>query len=115
MDNSHTVRARWHARAFAYKACFGCRDATDTVPWWKFWKKPKPAELNEAGRAVLQDLAEYCYVTRPSLKVSKVTQASDPIAMAFAEGRRDVYLRISQMLQLDLAQLDVSQLQRTDE
>lgn len=105
------VRARLHRRAFGYRAVFlrpapGHETLVDTAPWWAFWRKPRAGELNPAGDIVLRDLARYCYAAKPTLKVSQVTQQSDALAMAFAEGRRDVFNRIVAMLNLDNDQIE---------
>jgi hypothetical protein len=55
---------------------------------------------------VLRDLARYCYAGKATLKVSPVTGQADPIAMAFAEGRRDVFNRIMAMCNLTQSQID---------
>ncbi|PWR24976.1 hypothetical protein [Zavarzinia aquatilis] len=63
---------------------------------------------NLAGAEVLADLRRFCHDTRTTARVSPVTGTLDPVAMALAEGRREVWLRIQQFLQLDetaLAQL----------
>lgn len=49
------------------------------------------------GRALLQDLATYCHVGAPTFV------PGDPYASAHAEGRRDVYLHIVQLAELDPA------------
>lgn len=49
-------------------------------------------------RAVLEDLAQYCFA-------HKSTFDADPRVHAFQEGRRDVWLRISQHLNLSAQQL----------
>lgn len=89
------IRARLHSRMFAYRALFmQAQPAADPVPWWQFWRKPQGGAVNPNADIVLRDLARYCYAHKPTLKVSHVTQQSDALAMAFAEGRRDVYNRI---------------------
>jgi hypothetical protein len=50
---------------------------------------------------VLADLKRFCYVERTTAKISPTTQAMDPLAMAFAEGRREVYMRLVGFLHLD--------------
>lgn len=50
---------------------------------------------------VLADLKRFCYVERTTVKVSPTTQTIDPMAMAFAEGRREVFMRLVQFLNLD--------------
>jgi len=105
------VRARLHNRAFGYRAVFmrpapGRETVVDTAPWWAIWRKPKGGELTPAADIVLRDLAKYCYASRPTLKVSQVTQQSDALAMAFAEGRRDVFNRIVALINLDSDQIE---------
>lgn len=78
------LHTRLHRRAMSYQALF-----------------VRPGgELAPAADVVLKDLARYCYANRPTLKVSQVTQQSDALAMAFAEGRRDVWNRITAMCAL---------------
>jgi len=50
---------------------------------------------------VLADLKRFCYVERTTAKVSLTTQTIDPLAMAFAEGRREVFMRLTGFLHLD--------------
>lgn len=57
-------------------------------------------ELTTASAYVMRDLARYCGAYRTSFRISQVTRSADPLAMAYAEGRRDVYLRLMQMLKL---------------
>lgn len=57
--------------------------------------------LHGDARVVLADLKRFCYADRSTMKISPATGASDPIAMAFAEGRREVFLRISQFINID--------------
>lgn len=84
------MRARIHRRAHAYRALF----------------KTPGGELGPAAQTVMEDLARYCYASKPTLKVSHVTQQSDPLAMAFAEGRRDVFNRIVAMCNLTSDQIE---------
>lgn len=98
------MQSKLHMRSFAYKQVFMCKTKA-IAPWWKFWDRGKSELEGEVGRIVLDDLAHYCYATKPTLKISKVTQQSDPIAMAFAEGRRDVYNRIIGLCNLDHEQI----------
>lgn len=115
------VRARLHNRAFAYQAIFTRpapteRNVIDTTPWWAFWRAPRSGELSPAGEVVLKDLARYCYASRPTLKVSQVTQQSDALAMAFAEGRRDVFNRIMALSNLTSDQIErIAQAKATDD
>ncbi len=89
-DTAARIRARLTRRADAYRALFLRPDKELAVP----------AEI------VLRDLARYCYATRPTLKVSPMTGQADPIAMAFAEGRRDVLNRIIAQVNLTDEQIN---------
>lgn len=57
--------------------------------------------LNADGEIVLADLAKFCRVNSSTAVVSPVSRAVDPIASAMAEGRREVFLRISAHLHLE--------------
>jgi hypothetical protein len=83
-DAFERIRARMTRRANAYQALFLRPDK----------------HLQPAAAEVMRDLIRYCYVGKPTLKVSPITGQSDPIAMAFAEGRRDVFNRIRAMCDL---------------
>ena len=115
------VRARLHQRAFAYQALFVRQEPSerrdiDTAPWWMVWRKPRGGDLTPAGEVVLKDLARYCYASRPTLKVSQVTQQSDALAMAFAEGRRDVFNRITALCNLTSDQIErIAQAKASDD
>ncbi len=110
------IRARLHRRAFGYRALFVTPAAEiDTTPWWAFWRKPAGGSMSPAGQIVLEDLAHYCYAGRSTLKVSQADQHSDPLAMAFAEGRRDVFNRIAGMCNLTSDQIDRIAQQRSDD
>jgi hypothetical protein len=92
-------RARMHSKTMAYRGVFRVQAAV-AAPWWKFWAKRADQPLTQVGETVLRDLARYCYAGRPTLTVSIVTRTADPIAMAFAEGRRDVFNHIVSILNL---------------
>lgn len=76
-------------KARAYRACFWAATPI-AAPWWKFWRR---GEMNPPGEMVLRDLARICYL-------HKTTASKDPIAMAVAEGRRQVWLHIKTQLSL---------------
>ncbi|MEY2656232.1 MAG: hypothetical protein RLZZ524_3260 [Pseudomonadota bacterium] len=97
-DAVERVRARLHNRAFSYRALF----------------KPT-GELAPTAAIVLRDLAHYCYVNKPTLKVSPITGQTDAYAMAFAEGRRDVFNRITSLANLTPDQIDRIANQRGNE
>jgi hypothetical protein len=64
-------------------------------------------------RIVLADLRRFCGGDRPSYRVSPVTRQVDPYAMAVAEGRREVWLRIQTFLHINDA--DLLRLQEAEE
>lgn len=98
-DAVERVRARLHNRAFSYRALF----------------KTPGGDLGPAAAVVMRDLASYCYVNKSTLKVSPTTQQTDPYAMAFAEGRRDVFNRICALANLTPDQIDRIANQRGNE
>lgn len=59
------------------------------------------AQPNQAARTVLADLRRFCRASSSSAVVSPVTKSIDPMAMAMAEGRREVWNRIQAHLHLD--------------
>ena len=65
----------------------------------------KDDALNPAARLVLADLRGFCRATVSTTMISPVTRQVDPIASAQAEGRREVWLRISHHLHIDDADL----------
>jgi hypothetical protein len=58
-------------------------DKGDFLPW---------------ARVLMHDLGKFCYMNKTHVKVSKLSGRIDPIASAVAEGRREVYLRIIEIL-----------------
>jgi hypothetical protein len=100
------MKQRLHLRATSYRDTFTMSSKIDATPWWKFWVKLAPENFTPTGEVVLQDLAKYCYANQTTLKVSPVTRITDPYAMAFAEGRRDVFNRITAMCNLNSTQID---------
>jgi len=64
--------------------------------------------VNPSAEIVLADLKRFCRVETSTVVVSPVTKTIDPLAMAMAEGRREVWNRIQQYLQMadrEIAQL----------
>lgn len=57
--------------------------------------------LNPAAQVVLADLRDLCRFDRGGLVVSPVSRMSDPLATAYRDGMRDVYIRILMMAGLD--------------
>lgn len=109
-EHAERLRARVHRRAFGYRALFLVGNEqprlVDTEPWWAFWRKPSGGALTPAADIVLADLAHYCCAKKTTLTVSPVDKHCDPLAMAFAEGRRDVFNRITAMCNLTSDQID---------
>ncbi len=82
---------------------------------WRGLFRDNDGQLNMPARAILTDLPRFCYATRPTIKVSPTTGQVDPYAMAVAEGRREVWLRISEYLKLDDRDLQALLKQHNDE
>lgn len=82
---------------------------------WRALFRDDAGQLTLAGSTILSDLRQFCYADRPTIKVSPVTGSVDPIAMAVAEGRREVWLRIAEMLKLDDRDLQALLKQHNDE
>lgn len=57
--------------------------------------------LHRDAEVVLADLRRFCRGTASTAVVSPVSKAIDPIAMAMAEGRREVWLRLMAHLHVD--------------
>lgn len=55
---------------------------------------------DRATEAVLKDLARFCCANTTTIRISPVGRTIDPLAMAVAEGRREVFLRIAKFLYL---------------
>lgn len=58
-------------------------------------------ELNEPAKVVMADLAKFCRARGSTAMVSPQTGSIDPIAMAMAEGRREVFNRINEYLHIN--------------
>jgi hypothetical protein len=72
--------------------------------WWRLSRKVQAYRSLEGAHGfaiVMADLADFCHYNRPTTKISPVTQSVDPIAMAQAEGRREVFLRIKAMMDVN--------------
>lgn len=59
--------------------------------------------LTASGAYVVRDLARFCGAFKSNLPTT--SQGVDPLAMAYAEGRRSVYLRIQ--AQLSVSEADI--------
>ncbi len=69
--------------------------------------------LTPAAAAVLADLKRFCRAETSTVVVSPVSKTVDPLAMAMAEGRREVWNRIQQ--HLHLPEREVVQLEENHE
>jgi hypothetical protein len=76
---------RLKTRSRSYKACF----------------MDEREHMTRAGEIVLADLKRFCRLESSTVTVSPVSRIIDPLAMALAEGRREVALRIVHYLNLD--------------
>lgn len=79
----YPVLERIFRRKLAYQECFA----------------DKAGNLTKHGQIVMSDLAKFCRAFTSTATV--VDGTIDPIAMALAEGRREVFNRIQQYLHLD--------------
>jgi hypothetical protein len=84
--------------------------------WYRYSKKAGLYQRTFAGRDasfVLADLAKFCYVAKPTPKVNPITGGVDPLATMLAEGRREVFLRITAYL--NLTQEDVAKMRTIED
>jgi hypothetical protein len=58
-------------------------------------------KLHNDADVVLTDLRRFCRATASTATLSPVSKSVDPLAMAMAEGRREVWLRIMAHLHLE--------------
>ena len=58
-------------------------------------------EPHRNAEIVLADLARFCRARSSCAVVSPISKQMDPLAMAMAEGRREVWLRIQQYLHME--------------
>ena len=70
-------------------------------------------ELSADGRVILNDLKKFCRANESTAIVSPVSRTVDPLASMLAEGRREVYNRVTLLSQLTEKQL--LNLHRTDD
>lgn len=68
------------------------------------FQEPDGQTLTKPGAAVMKDLARFCGAFKSNLP-SVTGRGVDPLAMAYAEGRRSVYLRIA--AQLSVKEADI--------
>lgn len=87
-----SLRERLHRKQLAYVRTF-CGDN---------------GKLHLSGEKVLADLKKFCGMHRAGIVVSPITRVVDPYATAYLAGQRDVLLRITKMLDLDINQVQES-------
>ena len=59
-----------------------------------------PESRTRSQEIVLAELRKFCHWNRSTIKVSALTGTTDSHAMAMAEGRREVFLRIMEIVGL---------------
>lgn len=57
--------------------------------------------LNDNGKKAIGDLARFCYANRSSIKMSPKAGTIDPLASIAAAARFEVFLRITQAMNLN--------------
>jgi hypothetical protein len=67
--------------------------------WDATFKKPGLDELSPAGIGVIKDIGNYCGAYRSTVQKT-MSGSIDPLAMAYAEGQRSVYLFVQKRLRL---------------
>lgn len=82
---------------------------------WRELFRDEAGELKPSAVNALADLEKFCYASKPTIKVSPMSGQIDPYAMAVAEGRREVFLRIKEYLKLDDRDLQLLVKQQSDE
>ena len=70
-------------------------------------------KAHPTAEVVLADLKRFCRADTSTVVVSPVSKAIDPLAMAMAEGRREVWNRIQQYLHM--ADREITQLKEETE
>lgn len=61
--------------------------------------------LHPDAEVVLADLRRFCRATGSTMVLSPVSKTIDPLAMAMAEGRREVWMRLMAHLHVDEKQV----------
>ena len=69
-------------------------------------------KANPSAEIVLADLKRFCRAETSTAVVSPVSKAIDPLAMAMAEGRREVWNRIQSYLHM--ADREITQLNENE-
>lgn len=62
-------------------------------------------DLTRDGEVVLADLRRFCRASSSTAIVSPISKTIDPLAMAMAEGRREVFLRVAAHLYINEKQV----------
>lgn len=57
-------------------------------------------QLNEDAKVVMADLAKFCRARSSTAMMSPQSGSIDPLAMAMAEGRREVFNRLNEYLHI---------------
>lgn len=92
VENVHAIG--WVTVSRIYKDLFRRLVVPDSRLYrWLFGDGP--GGMRRVGELVLSDLAEFCHADKPTIF------NSDPLIMARQEGRREVFVRIQNFLNLD--------------
>lgn len=67
--------------------------------WDATFKKPGLDEIHPGGVGVLKDIGQFCGAYKTTAKQT-MGGSIDPLAMAYAEGQRSVYLFVQKRLRL---------------
>ncbi len=92
------ILSRWELVKFLVRALVSPRPAYELAFTMRF---AGHRMLNPAAQVVLDDLRRLCQFDHGGLIKSPVTRTTDPLATAYRDGMRDVYIRILMMAGLD--------------
>ena len=97
MSQVNQLRKRAVAVSRAFKDLFGGPETRALSRWRRLFMTDETT-LRRVGEHALADLREFCWAQKTSFD-------PDPLVMARRAGRRDVWLRITNYLNLDEAQV----------
>lgn len=87
---------RWQMLKFAVRCLWS------PSPAYRLMFTGELGSVHPLGRLVLKDLRGFCGVDKGGIVVSPVQRVTDPYATVYRAATRDVYLRISKMLGVDV-------------
>lgn len=92
------ILRRWDLVRLLLRALFSPRPAYELL-----FRMSGRRMLNPAAHIVLEDLRHLCKFHTGGLVVSPVTRVTDPLATAYRDGMRDMYIRIATFAGVDTA------------